>query len=105
MTPRDITTPRPTEEYTDPAAFVAAQKPKSKRKKAKESRPDIPRAPMGVGDRHAALDRLAHAGYGGVAYLAATDEYYCIGPAGETPRCATYHAAIDAALKHSREQR
>lgn len=88
----------PDEIYTDAAAFIAAQRA-AKRPKAKDRRPDIPRTPAGVGDRHAALAKLSRAGYGGIVYIAATDEYYCIGPSGETPRCATYHAAIDAALK------
>lgn len=90
---------RPIETYDTAADFRAAQRAaKRPRPKAKDARPDIPRAAMGIGDRHAALTKLSRAGYGGTCYVAATDEYYCIGPAGETPRCATYHAAIDAAL-------
>jgi hypothetical protein len=56
---------KPVEIYDDPAAFreaVAGKKPKQAQR-ARNARPDIPRAPAGEGDRLAALRRLARLGW------------------------------------------
>jgi len=51
------------ETFDDPAAFLAAQRGGKKRQPAQEARPDIPRAPAGIGDQHNALMRLAALGF------------------------------------------
>jgi hypothetical protein len=87
-------TKKPVETYDDPEAFRrAAAGKKAKRSSAS----DIPRAPAGIGDKHAALMRLAvhgismrfDAGIGFSGWNARTGQRY--------PAHQDYAAAIKAA--------
>ncbi len=75
--------------------------PKTKKAKAKDARPDLPRAPReerGGGDRIPDLMTLAAAGYTCTHYCHATHEYWLSGAAGVTPRVASYRTMIETAL-------
>lgn len=58
-------TKKAVETYDDAEAFrraAAGKKPKQAQR-ARNARPDIPRAPAGIGDQHEALKRLAVLGW------------------------------------------
>jgi hypothetical protein len=88
-------TKKPVEEYDDPEAFRRAAAGKKPKQAGKGS--DIPRAPAGIGDKHAALMRLASlgismrfdAGLGFSGWNARTGQRY--------PAHQDYAAAIKAA--------
>jgi hypothetical protein len=87
----------PTEVFDDPQAFLAALQGK-KRKPAKESRPGIPRAEPGEGDRIAQLMRIARFGYG-PRWTAGVFYFWNPRTDATTTKHATYAAACIAAEK------
>lgn len=73
---------------------------KTKKAKAKNARPDIPRAvraEKGAGDRVKDLDRLARAGWTIYHYQAGVHEMR--NRDGRTALAATYRACLDCALE------
>jgi len=97
-----------TETFTDPDAFLRALhgKPARKRPKARDARPDIPRAPAaarGDGERLNDLYRLAALGYTLLCYDAAMRVWFVNVATGETtPAMPSYREALAAALRRTR---
>lgn len=94
----------PTETFDDPQAFLDALHGKKRSaKKARQSRPDVPRAgraAAGEGDRQGDLNRLAARGWTGTNYLHSTGLHWMTNQAGISgPSFPTYRAMLDGYLQ------
>lgn len=87
-----------TEVYTDPAAFRAAVRG-TKRKAAKDARPDLPRAAAGEGDRGEQLIRIAEFGYSPRWDVGVGFSFWDCRTGARTTAHAAYAAACIAAEK------
>lgn len=90
------------EVFEDPAAFRRAVAGNRRATRARQTRPDVPRAgraASGEGDRVPDLMTLASRGWTCTHYLHATGAHWMSGAAGTSARFPTYRALLDALLK------